>query len=143
MRPVIHLFIISSFVSLCMLSGCKRSNRSGIPYVPVNYQLVVSNPEFSQLLAVGGWVYIGGGSRGIIVYRASPDEFKAYDRHCTWMIEENCRVTVDNTDITAVDSECCDSKFLIVDGAPIAGPAAIGLHQYQTDFDGNTLYIFN
>lgn len=125
------------------LSSCERNNQTGIPYVPVNFQIVVSNPEFSPLLAVGGWVYIGGGSRGIIVYRASPEEFKAYDRHCTWIVADDCRVSVDNSDITAVDSECCDSHFLLVDGAPISGPAPIGLHQYRTEFDGNILYIYN
>ena len=124
-------------------SSCTRGTASGIPYVPVNYQLTVSNPEFAPLLAIGGWLYIGGGSRGIIVYRFSPDEFRAYDRHCTFMVDENCRTSMDNSDITSVDTECCDSKFLIVDGAPIDGPAAIGLHQYNTQFDGNTLLIYN
>lgn len=136
------VLVSTTFLFLSMTS-CKRGNQTGIPYVPVNFQIVVSNPEFSPLLAVGGWVYIGGGSRGIIVYRASPDEFKAYDRHCTWMVEDDCRVSVDNSDITAVDTECCESHFLLVDGAPISGPAPIGLQQYQTDFDGNILYIFN
>lgn len=125
------------------LSSCDKGTASGIPYVPVNFQLTVSNPEFSPLLAVGGWLYIGGGSRGIIVYRFSPDEFRAYDRHCTFQVTENCRTSMDNTDITAVDTECCDSHFLIVDGAPIAGPAAVGLHQYNTSFDGNILLIYN
>ena len=141
----IKRLVLFSFLGALLLSSssCERSNPSGIPYVPVNYQLVVSNPEFSPLLAVGGWVYIGGGSRGIIIYRFSPEEFRAYDRHCTFQIDENCRVSVDNTDITAVDNECCDSHFLLVDGAPIDGPANIGLHQYNTAFDGNTLSIFN
>lgn len=138
----IQLLTVFLFLSL-IFSSCERSNRSGIPYVPVNLQLTVSNPEFSNLLAVGGWVQIGGGSQGIIVYRFSPEEFRAYDRHCTFQIEENCRVTVDNSDINAVDTECCDSKFLIIDGAPIDGPAAIGLQQYNTQFDGNTLLIYN
>lgn len=124
-------------------NSCRKGTISGIPYVPVNYQLTVSNPEFSPLLAVGGWLYIGGGSRGIIIYRFSPDEFRAYDRHCTFLVDDNCRVNMDNTDITAVDEECCESKFLIIDGAPIDGPANIGLHQYNTSFDGNTLLIFN
>ncbi|MFM1875857.1 MAG: hypothetical protein RL266_1594 [Bacteroidota bacterium] len=124
-------------------NSCERRNASGIPYVPVNYQLTVSNPEFVPLMAVGGWLYISGGSRGIIVFRASPEEFKAFDRHCTFQVEENCRVNVDNTDITAFDSECCESKFLLFDGAPIDGPAPVGLHQYNTQFDGNTLFIFN
>ncbi|MBP9151894.1 MAG: hypothetical protein KBF73_06390 [Flavobacteriales bacterium] len=138
-------FLLSLGALLVVLasSSCNKSNRSGIPYVPVNYQITVSNPEFSPLLAVGGFVTIAGGSQGIIVYRFSPEEFRAYDRHCTFMVDDNCRVTMDNTDISATDTECCDSQFLIIDGAPIDGPAAIGLQQYNTDYDGNTLFIFN
>ena len=136
--------IASSFLSIVLMSSsCERTNPSGIPYVPVNYQLTVSNPEFAPLLAVGGWLYIGGGSQGIIIYRATPDEFRAFDRHCTFQVNDNCRVSVDNTDITAFDSDCCQSKFLLVDGAPIDGPANLGLHQYNTTFDGNVLMIFN
>lgn len=135
--------LTAAFIFFLGLSSCERSNPSGIPYVPVNYQLTVSNPEFAPLLAVGGWLYIGGGSRGIIIYRATPDQFMAFDRHCTFQVDDNCRVVVDDTDITAFDSECCESKFLLVDGAPIDGPANIGLHQYNTQFDGNILSIFN
>lgn len=137
--------LLSAIALFILLSSnsCERRNASGIPYVPVNYQLTVSNPEFADLLAVGGWVYIGGGSRGIIVFRSSPEEFRAFDRHCTFQVEENCRVSVDDTDITAWDSECCQSKFLLYDGAPIDGPSPVGLHQYNTQFDGNTLQIFN
>lgn len=143
MKSTPLLLIFGTALVLLTFTSCDRSNRSGIPYVPVNYQITVSNPEFSALLAVGGYVTIAGGSKGIIVYRFSPDEFRAYDRHCTFMIDDNCRVTMDDTDISAVDTECCDSKFLIIDGSPIDGPAAIGLQQYNTEFDGNTLSIFN
>jgi nitrite reductase/ring-hydroxylating ferredoxin subunit len=138
----IYALILIGFV-LFSSSSCERSNPSGIPYVPVNIQLTVSNPEFVDLQAVGGWVEIGGGSMGIIIYRFSPEEFRAYDRHCTFLVDEYCRVSVDNTQITAHDADCCDSKFLLVDGAPIDGPANIGLHQYNTSFDGNSLLIFN
>lgn len=137
--------LIGTIVLFLILSSnsCEKGTPSGIPYVPVSYQLTVSNPEFSPLLAVGGWLYIGGGSRGIIVYRYTPDEFRAYDRHCTFQVNDNCRVNMESTDVTALDEECCDSKFLIIDGAPIDGPANIALHQYNTSFDGNTLLIFN
>ncbi|MCF8464173.1 MAG: hypothetical protein K9G41_05005 [Flavobacteriales bacterium] len=143
MNSTRFLLIIGSFVAVLTTSSCEKSNRSGIPYVPVNYQITVSNPEFSPLLAVGGYVTIAGGSQGIIVYRYSPEEFRAYDRHCTFMVDDNCRVTMDDTFISATDTECCDSQFLIIDGAPISGPAAIGLQQYNTNYDGNTLFIFN
>ena len=137
------LLFLLAILLVTVFASCERRSGSGIPFFPVNYQLTVSNPEFADLLAIGGWVYIGGGSRGIIVYRFSPDEFRAYDRHCTFQVEDDCRVSMDNTDIFAVDNTCCSSKFLIVDGAPTEGPAAIGLQQYNTSFNGNILQIFN
>ena len=141
---LLRIFLSTFLLFIILCSGsCRKGTISGIPYVPVNYQLTVSNPQFAPLLAVGGWLDISGGSQGIIIYRYSPDEFRAYDRHCTFQVDENCRLSMDNTDITAVDDECCESKFLIIDGAPIDGPANIGLHQYNTSFNGNTLFIFN
>ncbi|MGB0368937.1 MAG: hypothetical protein ACPGU4_02005 [Flavobacteriales bacterium] len=140
----VRITLVSFFLYTIICAGsCRKGTISGIPYVPVNLQLTVSNPQFAPLLAVGGWLTIGGGSQGIIVYRFSPNEFRAYDRHCTFQVDDVCRVDMESTDISAVDSECCESKFLIVDGAPIDGPANIGLHQYNTSFDGNTLLIFN
>lgn len=139
-----RILAISAFMlAILCTSSCKRRNPSGIPYVPVNLQLTVSNPEFVNLQAVGGWVYIGGGSQGIIVFRASAEEFKAFDRHCTFQVDDICRLTVDETGNRAVDEDCCESKFLLFDGAPIEGPANLGLHQYNTQYNGNTLWITN
>lgn len=137
------LIIGLALLGVTSLWSCEDMNTSGIPYAPVNFQIVVSNPDFVALQAVGGYVNITGGSRGIIIYRASPDEFRAYDRHCTFMPQEGCRVTIDNTDIFAVCDQCCSSKFLIVDGSPVEGPAALGLLQYNTSFNGNVLWITN
>ncbi len=142
MKINLWLPLLFALISLFNIS-CENTNTTGVPYAPVNFQLIVSNPEFSALQAVGGHVTITGGSKGIIIYRYSPDEFRAYDRHCTYLPNEGCRVTVDDTDIFAVDGECCDSKFLLVDGAPVDGLAAIGLLQYNTSFNGNVLWITN
>ncbi|MDP6908502.1 MAG: hypothetical protein QF371_03300, partial [Flavobacteriales bacterium] len=100
---------VACFFSFLLLnsSSCQRGTASGIPYVPVNYMLTVGNPDFAPLQAVGGWLYLTGGSAGIIIYRFSPDEFRAYDRHCTFQVDDQCRVDVDNSNITAVDSDCC------------------------------------
>ncbi len=137
--------LVTCIVSFLLLnsSSCQKGTASGIPYVPVNYMLTVGNPEFAALQAVGNSIPISGGSRGIIVYRFSIDEFRAYDRHCTFQVEDDCQVTVDNSNFLAVDLDCCNSKFQIIDGAPIDGPANIGLQQYNTQFDGNTLLITN
>jgi nitrite reductase/ring-hydroxylating ferredoxin subunit len=130
-------------LSALSISSCRNTNQTGVPYVPVNIQLIVSNPDFVALQAVGGHVTITGGSQGIMIYRASPEEFRAYDRHCTFLPEEFCRVTIDNTDIFAVCDACCNTKFLLVDGSPVEGPAPIGLLQYNTSFNGNALWITN
>jgi len=142
MKRKLLQFIVGAFV-FAFVASCENTNRTGVPYAPVNFQVVVSNPEYAALQAVGGHVTITGGSKGIIIYRFSPDEFRAYDRHCTFLPEEGCRVTIDNTDILAVDGECCSSKFILVDGTPTEGPAAIGLLQYNTSFNGNMLWITN
>ena len=53
------------------------------------------------------------------------------------------KVAVDSTEITARDTACCGSAFLIIDGSVTQGPSALGLQQYNTTFNGTTLRIFN
>ena len=134
------IIIISFFL---VLTGCTKDNNSGIPLVSVNIYINSNNPEFINLNAVGGWIYIIGGSRGIIVYKASNNEFKAYDRHCTYDPTNTCAlVSVEVNNITGLD-DCCGSKFLLPDGSVTQGPANLPLKQYTTSFDGSVLHISN
>lgn len=114
-----------------------------MPNVYVNIYIYTTDPEFVNLNAVGGWVYITGGSRGIVVYRNSIEEFMAYDRHCTYEPSNSCaRIEVEQSNITAVDS-CCGSKFVLTDGSVINGPASLSLKRYPIKLEGNTLHIYN
>jgi len=123
--------------------GCKKDKNSPIPLVNVDIFIHTTDPSFIDLNAVGGWTYINGGSRGILIYRASNNEFKAYDRHCTYDSANSCAlVSVETNNITALDN-CCGSRFLINDGSVSNGPANLPLKQYQTSFDGSVLHIFN
>jgi nitrite reductase/ring-hydroxylating ferredoxin subunit len=133
-------FLISCF---CIIFSCKKNTESAIPYVSVNFFIYTSDPDFIDLNAVGGWTYVTGGSRGIIVYRYSNTEFRAYDRHCTYNPSNTCAlVSVDVNNIQASDV-CCGSVFSIVDGSINNGPASFPLKQYQTSFDGNKLHVYN
>ena len=126
-----------------MLGCSKDDNNSNIPLVNVNYTININNPAYNSVQVSGGWMYLNGGSRGIILYRANNDEFKAMDRHCTYNPTSSCAlVSVDNTNITAYD-DCCGSKFLITDGSVTQGPANLPLKQYNTSFDGSVLRIYN
>jgi nitrite reductase/ring-hydroxylating ferredoxin subunit len=140
-----NYFILLFLVVIAGLSPqCKKKSKNVIiPYVPVNVIIFVSDPQFNQLNAVGGWAYINAGSRGIIVYRRSNEDFVALDRHCTFQPENTCgRVSVNNTQIVAVDT-CCGSEFVLTDGSAVKGPAVAPLLSYGTTFDGLRLQIFN
>lgn len=122
--------------------SCKKDEET-IPNVSVNIVISTTDPSYNDLNAVGGWIYLTGGSRGIIIYRYSIDEFMAFDRHCTYEPTESCAVVeVDLSGIIAEDL-CCGSQFLLTDGSVIDGPASVPLKFYQTTFDGNNLYVYN
>jgi nitrite reductase/ring-hydroxylating ferredoxin subunit len=122
-------------------SSCRRESTI-IPFVPVDITININNPAYFDLLIPTGWVYLTGGSMGLIVYRNSEDEFSAYDRHSTHNIDELCRVSVLEDNITIVD-ECSGSKWIIVDGSVMNGPAFRPLHQYNTTFTNPILRIYN
>lgn len=123
-------------------SSCKKDDQN-VPNVPVSISLYTTDPEFNDLNSVGGWIYLIGGSRGILVYRFSMDEFMAYDRHCTYTPDQSCAlVSVDQSGVIAKD-DCCGSRFLITDGTVLEGPASQPLKQYSTYFNGNLLRIYN
>lgn len=139
--------IASAYFFLCLFllaDSCSKENHtSQVPYVPVDITIHTTDPEFFDLNTIGGWTYITGGSRGIIVYRYSQDQFKAYDRHCPYDATSTCAlVSVDANNIEASDP-CCGSRFLLSSGQPLAGPSGYPLKEYQTSFDGNILRIYN
>lgn len=127
-----------------ILIGCSKDDEnSNIPLVSVNYNININDPAYANVKVVGGWMYLNGGSRGLILYRYSNDEFRAFDRHCTYNSTSSCAlVSVENSNITAYD-DCCGSKFLITDGSVTQGPANLPLKQYNTSFDGSVLRIYN
>jgi nitrite reductase/ring-hydroxylating ferredoxin subunit len=129
-------------------SGCKKSESSTdshneVPVVAVNIVLNPNSTEYINLNIVGGWETLTGGYRGIIVYRKSQDEFTAFDRACPydWSVDK-ARLVVDASGLTA-SCPNCKSKYILLDGTPYEGPSHYSLKQYQTQYDGNLLYIFN
>jgi nitrite reductase/ring-hydroxylating ferredoxin subunit len=135
---------IVSFLLFIIVMGysCKK-NTPFIPNVPVQLVLNTLDPQYQNLNGIGGWSYVEGGSRGIIVFRSDFNEFKAYDRHCSFEPENSCaQVAVSDNNLFAEDS-CCSSRFQLIDGFPADGPATRALQQYNTSFDGNIIQVWN
>ena len=127
---------------LLVIVSCRRENNI-IPAVPVNEFVNIQNPSYQSLNGIGGWSYVTGGVRGLLVFRLDADQFLAFDRNCTHDPAEACAtVVVGDNNITATDT-CCNSVFQLIDGSPIGGPATLGLRQYNTSFDGNIISIWN
>lgn len=126
-----------------LFGACRKETTQAAPPSYVDISINVNNPAYNDLAVPGGWLYLTGGSMGIIVYRKSPTEFVALDRLCMYQPSQACRVYVDNTDIIARDTVCCGSAYVITDGSVTQGPSSLGLTRYSTTFNGTTLRIFN
>ena len=130
-------------------AGCKKQYPVNIPYVKFDMTINVLDPTYVSLQGVGGSIKINGGSRGILVYRVSIDQFNAYERQCTYDTDNPCgKVDYDSSGILLVDNDCsgagCGSKFNMIDGSVVNGPAQYPLIQYTTQFDGVAmLRIYN
>lgn len=134
--------VVISILLLFFLAQCKK-NDDPVPYVYVNFYVSLSSPEFANLNSVGGWVYVTGGYKGIVIYRNSQDEFCAFERVCPYHPTTGCeRVVVEPSGITATDT-VCGSRFLLMDGTVVNGPATISLTRYKTYFNGTTVQVTN
>lgn len=138
-----RLFPFIFSILLISVMCCKKNNTSNpIPETNVDVYIYTSNPSFLSLTAVGGWAYVNGGVRGLLVYRKSNTEFMAYDRNCTYNPSDVCSTVIVKDDIYAIDT-CCHSEFLLPDGSVLKAPASLPLKAYRNTFDGNVLHIYN
>jgi Rieske Fe-S protein len=134
--------ILVLLLVLLLINSCRKKDQY-IPYVEVDIYININNPSFFQLTSVSGWTYVNGGSKGLIVYRRTQEEFFVYDRHCTHNSESTCGTADVNADNVTVDCLCDGSQYLLYDGSVLKGPASYPLFQYRSTFDGTTLHIYN
>ena len=138
--------LILSLLLIAAVSCDKETAQAdvAIPYVPVNEQININDPKYGNLKNIGGWAYLIGGSRGIILYRESTGFVRAYERQCTFDPVEVCStVDMDAALLQANDADCCGSIFSLLNGSIIKGPASRPLLQYQTSFDGVIITVTN
>jgi nitrite reductase/ring-hydroxylating ferredoxin subunit len=140
--------LFSATVLVCLVSfRCKKENineQLGIPYVNVSQYVFLNDPNFIGLNAVGGFAFLNGGSKGIIIYHRAFDEYVAFDRHCTWQTFNNCTVSPDSSTLVIMNCGCCTSKYSLIDGSVINGPSINPLLQYNAQISSpGTLHVYN
>ena len=115
--------------------GCK-TEETVLPDVFVDEIVYINNPSNVKLQSPGGWVYILGGIRGIIIYRVSDTKFKAYERSCPHLSPNDCTYLDVENGIKAI-CRCDKSEYLLGTGEPLKGSNQ-GLKVYNTYYDPST-----
>jgi len=134
--------------SVILFSQCKKDEpelvkQHPVPSVPVNLTIYPNDPLNFDIQAIGGWMYFSGGVNGIVVYRKSEQEFVALERTSTKNPSDpKSRAVVLNDNFTMHDT-ISDSKWSVLDGTVIQGPAEWPLRTYKTSYDGNLLKVIN
>ncbi|RLD63071.1 MAG: hypothetical protein DRJ01_04680 [Bacteroidetes bacterium] len=137
----LNLFLVIFIVSILFIRCDKQEY---IPNTYVNFNINLDDPVYLDLTVIGNHVFLkNAGVNGIVVYRSGPNEFKAYDRTCTYLPEKNCAVVDDNNSTVLVKCPCCGSKFSLDYGYATEGEATRPLKEYNTNFDGTFLHVYN
>jgi hypothetical protein len=144
MKFIYFKYLLLLFSTFIVLTGCKKNDEAYqgiIPNVHVDFYL---QPDGIDYIPSGKYKYIDyEGYRGIVIYRIDLYTFNAYERTCPYDPQEECaRVEVDQSGFILIDS-CCMSRYNILDGSPLDGPATLPLKQYTADFVGGTLHVYN
>jgi nitrite reductase/ring-hydroxylating ferredoxin subunit len=137
------LWLLFAAVSLLFFSACGDEEPQGsIPYVPVFLEINLDDLRY-QNLHTGGWVYLQGGIKGIVVIKESESRYLAFERTCPYQPQDECaQVAMHSTGIYLHDDVCCGSRFDLR-GQVLNGPATQGLRPYATSKNGNYLVISN
>lgn len=137
--------IVSVAIIVCAfsLSNCReKTDEHTVPQVAVNIDIDITLAQYNNLNFIGGWVYLNGGYNGLLVYRATLEDMKAYDRQAPYKVADHCQVEVDSVGIACFDP-CSGSEWLMHDGQLLTGPALYPLREYNASFDGRLLTIRN
>jgi hypothetical protein len=131
---------------------CDKTPQYAIPDVYTDFTLRLDLPEYAALQNIGGWVYISTdqaqvpvGYRGIWLHRTGLQEYRAFDRACSYLPTEACHiVSVDSVSNILLGCGCCTSKYDF-GGAPVNPPAPLPLKSYQTYYTptNNQLRVAN
>ena len=134
--------VILSIYLIVFLTSCVDKNNY-IRDVYVNIEIPINQPEYSDLDAIGNTIFITGGVKGILIYHPNVNDYRAFDRNCSYEPSSNCAY-IDSVSSTIASCSCCTSMFLIdQDGISANGPALLPLKEYQTTLSGGILKIKN
>jgi len=140
--------IITVAFIVCVATMC-RKDQNPVPQVSVNFWIngIDSDPQYVALTAAFNAVTVTGGykSNGILIYRLKVsndiDDFVAYDKTCPYEVS-TCVMNWSAKDQFYCTCGCCKSKYDLVDGYLVNGPAKFPPRKYSCDYSNGNLHIY-
>ena len=134
--------VYSILITSLLLSSCVNKE-DYICNTYINIDLDLSLPEYSDLTALDNSIFIEGGCAGIIIYHFATNEYKVYDRNCSYEPSLACSF-IDSVNSAVAYCGCCSSAFLLSqDGAAANAPALLPLKMYNWSLTNDILRISN
>ncbi len=157
-RNIITATLLSVMV-FWTFPGCQKGSiNPNIPNVVINITIDPNSTIFQELNTPGGWLYLGEesgvyvpyGSQGIIVYRLSLYDFKAYERQspetkfpCCDENFRNCAKLIVGANYPFIKDTCNGNLYQMLDGSLFEGEGIYPLIEYGAMYEGGLLRIFN
>mgnify|MGYP006377890343 FL=1 len=138
MKKYILLLLVFPILFGCS-SNSSRNNNPYLPSYPVNLEINMNLPQYSNLKFVSNAVYIpDNGVRGIIVFN-SGSGYNAFDAACPNQALSACSTMT----IKGINSLCaCDGAEYSLFSGQSAGKQ-YPLKQYRVEVNGNVLRVYN
>lgn len=139
MKKIYLVFLIFPII-ICCESQNINNNNPYIPNYPVNLQLNLNLPLYSNLqFPSNHYVDYSQGARGIVVFNRGSG-FNAYDLACPNQPFNTCGSPLT---IIGVEAKCsCENTTYNLFSGQSQGQQ-YPLKQYQTQLNGSTLLVFN
>jgi len=133
----------ASLIGAIFGAGCGSASAQ-VPYAQFPDIVINLNlPAYNRVRTEGGYVYLEGGVRGLILYHQEGNTYLAFERNCTYHSQEDCATVEVHSSTLYMTDPCCGSIFSFPDGEATKGPAWNRLVQYRTSLTGNTLTIID
>ena len=130
--------------SLSMI-GCEEVEQKTPTGPPTNTNMInidVTDPDFSELAAVGGIVPVTEGALRLMIFRKSETEAISLSRVCT---HSQCDLSPQfggtKIDDDTIECGCHASRFNLLSGAVERGPANADLVTYPATVNGDIISI--
>lgn len=146
MKKIFRIIIVFALAIGVFPSCNSRPENPNEPKVDIDFTISISSVnDYSNLSVVSGWMYVSARepSRGIILYRYSQDEIKAYERTPPNSPDACGKPNALAVEYPFVVDGCTDYKYNILDGSIVEGGDGYPMIQYYTQFDGTNLRVYN